>query len=130
MPAPDPKTGIPMEVFIGVETEKDQSLVCNGSYYSRENMWDAVIITDRDTYRIDINQNKLTTSEGEQAMELEPENCALVTRDFIQAVKEGRPPWVTGESVLPAMKVLQTAQDNWDKKHGTQILPGRPLKTE
>ena len=90
-------------------------------------MWDALIITDRDTYRFDYTQNKLTTREGEQLMEQEPDNCALVTRDFVQAVKDGRPPAVTGESVLPAMRVLQTAQDNWDKKHGTQILPGRPL---
>ena len=127
MPLPDPKTEIPMEVFLGVETEKDQSLICTGSYYSRENMWDALIITDRDTYRIDYTQNKLTTSEGVQSMEQEPENCALVTRDFVQAVKDNRPPAVTGESVLPAMRVLQTAQDTWDKKNGAQILPGRPL---
>ena len=127
MPPPDLKTGIPMEVFLGIETEKDQSLVCNGSYYSRENMWDATIITDRDAYQLDFRKNKLSSSESDHLMELESDNCALVTRDFVQAVKDNRQPAVTGESVLPAMRVLQIAQDNWDKKHGTQVLPGRPL---
>lgn len=127
MPFPDSKTGIPMEVFLGIETEKDQSLVCTGSYYSRESMWDALVVTDRNTYRFDYSQNKLAAGDGEQAMAKESDNCALVTRDFLQAVVENRPPAVTGESVLPAMRVLQAVQDNWDKKHGTQILPGRPL---
>ncbi len=127
MPLPDPHTGIPMDVFLGIETEKDQSLVCTGSYYSRENMWDVLVVTDRNSYRIDYSRNKLTTGDGEQAMDLEADNCALVSRDFVQAVKESRPPAVTGESVLPTMRVLQTAQDNWDKKHGAQTLPGRPL---
>ena len=127
MPPPDLKTGIPMEVFLGIETEKDQSLVCNGSYYSRENMWDATIITDRDAYQLDFRKNKLSSSESDHLMELESDNCALVTRDFVQAVKDNRQPAVTGESVLPAMRVLQIAQDNWDKKHGKQVLPGRPL---
>ena len=127
MPLPDPKTGIPMEVFLGIETEKDQSLVCTGSYYSREHMWDALIVTDRNSYRFDYYQSKLTTSDSEQSMAPEADNCALVTRDFVQAVKENHPPAVTGESVLPAMRVLQAAQDNWDKKHGAQTLPGRPM---
>ena len=80
-----------------------------------------------DSYQLDFRQNKFSSSEGEHVMELELENCALVTRDFVQAVKDNRQPTVTGESVLPAMRVLQIAQNNWDKKHGTQVLPGRPL---
>ena len=51
MPAPDPRTGIPMEVVLLVETEADQSLLCSGSYYSRERMYDTMIVTDRDSYR-------------------------------------------------------------------------------
>jgi len=56
-------------------------------------------------------------------MELELENCALVTRDFVQTVKDNRQPAVTGESLLPAMRVLQIAQDNWDKKTGRKYYP-------
>ena len=46
MPAPDPRTGIPMEVVLLVETEADQSLLCSGSYYSRERLYDTMIVTD------------------------------------------------------------------------------------
>src|SRR6185436_19310841 len=31
MPSLDPQTGIPMDLFLGVETAQDQSLVCAGS---------------------------------------------------------------------------------------------------
>ena len=33
MPSPDPQTGIPMELLLGVEMVKEQSLVCTGFYY-------------------------------------------------------------------------------------------------
>ena len=54
MPAPDPHTGIPMEVVLLVETETDQSLLCSGSYYSRERIYDTMIVTARDSYRLNI----------------------------------------------------------------------------
>ena len=125
MSLPDPKTGIPMEVFLGIETEKLRSLVCTGSYYSREWGIEAFIVTDRDSYRMNTTLGTLTTGDGSQQMATEPENCVLLTRDFVEAVKEGRQPAVPGESVLPAMRVLQTAQDEWDRKHGARPIPGR-----
>jgi hypothetical protein len=29
--------------------------------------------------------------------------------------------------VLPAMRVLQAVQDEWDRRYGVQSIPGRPL---
>ena len=43
------------------------------------------------------------------------------------AVREGRPPRASGPAVLPAMRVLQTVQDEWDARYGAQSIPGRPL---
>ena len=57
----------------------------------------------------------------------EQANCARATRDFVDAVRAGRPPRTTGASVLPAMRVLQQVQDDWDRRFGAQPLPGRPL---
>jgi len=60
-------------------------------------------------------------------IEGEKENCARVIYDFLDAVRDGRPPIASGPSVLPAMRVLQAAQDDWDRRYGVQSLPGRPL---
>jgi 2-hydroxy-4-carboxymuconate semialdehyde hemiacetal dehydrogenase len=127
MPPPDPKTGIPMEVVLGVETGQDQSLVCTGSYYSRERIFEALVITDHDSYCLDSSGDTLTLGSGKQMAAPWQENCARVTRDFIQSVKNGRAPAITGESVLPAMRVLQTAQDRWDERYSARAIPGRPL---
>jgi 2-hydroxy-4-carboxymuconate semialdehyde hemiacetal dehydrogenase len=127
MPPLDDQTGTPMEVFIGVETEAGQSLVCTGSYYSRERMFETFVVTERDSYRYDGFTEIFTQgSVGQIAASLE-ENCKRVTRDFVQAVEMGRPPATTGESVLPAMRVLQAAQDRWDARYGVHSLPGRPV---
>lgn len=127
VPPVDPKTGIPMEVFLGIETEKEQSLVCSGSYYGRERIFDVLVVTDRDSYRLDSFGGTLTIGSGAQLEAPWAENCARVTRDFVKAVRQGRSPAITGESVLPAMRVLQTAQDRWDQRHGIRSLPGRPV---
>lgn len=128
MPLPDAKTGIPMEVFLGIETGNDHSLVCTGSYYGHERIFETFVITERDSYRLEIFSNTLTTGSGTQAVIPEKENCMRLTRDFVSAVQERRQPAVTGESVLPAMRVLQQAQNDWDSIHGAQAIPGRGLK--
>lgn len=127
MPALDERTGIPMEVFIGVETARDQSLICTGSYYGRERIFEVLVITDHNSYRMDVMRNTLTTGAGAQPIAAEAENCGLVTQDFVQAVRERRAPACTGESVLPAMCVLQQVQNQWDAQHGSRAIPGRPL---
>lgn len=127
MPDRDPNTGIPMEIVIVVETEADQSLVCTGSYYARERLYDTLVVTDRDSYRIDILAGTMTTGEGSQPIESEQANCAHVTRDFVEALASGRAPKVPGRAVLPTMRILQQVQDAWDARYGARALPGRPL---
>ncbi len=123
----DPRTGIPMNLFLGVETEHDHTVVCTGSYYGRERMFEVYVITDRDSYRLDGFRNVLTTGDGTRDITSEAETCGRVSQDFIEAVKVGREPLVPGYSVLPTMRVLQEAQDQWDRRHGAQSIPGRPL---
>ena len=118
MPPPDPKTGIPMELFPAIETDKNQSLVCTGSYYSREFIFEEFVVTDRETYRMNVTESTLTTGEGTRSTAEQAANCGLVTQDFVEAVKEGR---------QPAMRVLQAVQDQWDQRHGARSIPGRRL---
>ena len=86
-----------------------------------------VIVTDRDTYAYDILAATVRTREGTAPMESEQGNAARIIRDFVDAVREGRPPLASGPSVLPAMRVLQTVQDEWDARFGARSIPGRPL---
>ena len=127
MPAPDPDTGIPMENVLVVETQADQTVVATGSYYARERIYDTLIVTDRDSYRLDELTATLTTGDGVQQLASEQENAWLTAQDFIVAVRDGREPLVPGWSVLPTMRVLERAQALWDAKHSRQSLPGRPL---
>jgi 2-hydroxy-4-carboxymuconate semialdehyde hemiacetal dehydrogenase len=118
-----------MEVFLGIETEADQSIICTGSYYGRERLFEPFVITERESYRMEVMSSTLYMGDGAHKIMSEKDNCVQLTQDFVAAVREGRPPVVTGESVLPAMRVLQEAQDAWDAIHGAQSLPGRELRS-
>jgi 2-hydroxy-4-carboxymuconate semialdehyde hemiacetal dehydrogenase len=126
-PPIEPRTGIPMELVLVVETHDDQTVVCTGSYYSGEYVYDTLAVTDRDSYRIDERRSVMFTAEGEQHIASEQQNAELIAPDFVRAVAEGREPMVPGWSVLPAMRVLHQVQEDWDKQHGKQVLPGRPV---
>ncbi|HWA80837.1 MAG TPA: Gfo/Idh/MocA family oxidoreductase [Acetobacteraceae bacterium] len=120
-------TGIPMECIVLVETERDATLLVHGSYHASYRFYDKLIVTDRDTYFFDILAGTLRTSSGTVAMESEQENAARIIFDFLDAVRTGRPPRASGPSVLPAMRVLESVQNEWDARYGPQAIPGRPL---
>ncbi|MEO1016502.1 MAG: gfo/Idh/MocA family oxidoreductase, partial [Pseudomonadota bacterium] len=124
---PHAKTGVPMEAVVLLETDADQSAVVHGSYHAAFRLYDKVLVTDRETYNYNILSHELTTSAGVAAMEDEQTNCARVIDDFIDAVRSGRQPRASGPSVLPAMRVLQAVQDDWDQRHGARTLPGREI---
>ena len=123
----DSATGIPMDAAVLIETELGQPLLSSGSYYGRERIFDLHVVTDRDSYRLDIFGSTLTTSGGPSPIAPEQQNCWRLTRDFVAAVAEGREPLVPGAAVLPAMRALEVAQLDWDRIHGRQALPGRPI---
>lgn len=116
-----------MECIVIVETENDQSLLVHGSYHSSFRLYDKLIVTNRNTYYYDILAATLRTDAGVVQMESEQENCARVVYDFLDAVRNNRRPLASGPSVLPAMRILQAVQDQWDHQYGSQSIPGRPL---
>jgi 2-hydroxy-4-carboxymuconate semialdehyde hemiacetal dehydrogenase len=128
MPAVHPLTGIPMECVLLIETDNDQSAMIHGSYHAAYRFYDKLIVTDKDTYFFDILKGTLTTRSGTVEIENEQANCARVTLDFVEAVRTGREPRASGRSALAAIRVLQTAQDQWDAIHGARSLPGRPIE--
>lgn len=122
-----PNTGIPMECVLLVETVSEQTLLVHGSYHASYRLYDKLIVTDRDTYIYDTLTSSLRTAAGTVAIDDEQENAARVTEDFVAAVLAQRPPLANGPSVLPVMRVLQQAQDEWDARYGRKSIPGRPL---
>jgi 2-hydroxy-4-carboxymuconate semialdehyde hemiacetal dehydrogenase len=126
-PPIEPRTGIPMELVLVVETHDDQTIVCTGSYYSGEFIYDTLVVTDHDSYRTDERTAMLHTREGGKPIASEQRNAELIAPDFVNAIREGREPAVPGWSVLPAMRVLHRVQEDWDARHGAQVLPGRPV---
>ncbi len=126
-PPVDPRTGIPMEVVILAETHDNQTITVTGSYYSKARTYDTLVVTDRDSYKLDELAATLTTGDGTAQIATEQKNAELVARDFVEAVKAGREPLVPGWSVLPTMRILEAVQNEWDGRHGRQALPGRPL---
>ncbi|MBI3507881.1 MAG: Gfo/Idh/MocA family oxidoreductase [Proteobacteria bacterium] len=127
MGALHPATGIPMECTVMVETEADQTLLVHGSYHATYRFYDKLFVTDKETYFYDILAGTLRTEAGSAAIAAEQKNCARVIVDFLAAVREGRQPRASGPSVLPAMRILQNVQDEWDARYGAQSIPGRPL---
>jgi 2-hydroxy-4-carboxymuconate semialdehyde hemiacetal dehydrogenase len=126
-PPIEPRTGIPMELALIIETHDDQTIVTTGSYYSGEYIYDTLAVTDRDSYRVNERRSTLHTSNGKQDIASEKQNAELIAPEFVRAINEGREPWVPGWSVLPAMRVLDRVQSEWDAKHGAQLIPGRPF---
>lgn len=121
------RTGIPMECVVLVETESDATLLVHGSYHATYRFYDKLMVTDRDTYFFDILAGTMRTAAGTVAIEDEQTNAARVIFDFLDAVRAGRPPRASGPSVLPAMRVLQAVQDEWDARYGARAIPGRPI---
>jgi len=127
MGKPHQHTGIPMECVVLIETEADQSLVVHGSYHAAFRYYDHLIVTARDTYFYDILAGTVRSSESTQGIAAEQDNAARIILDFLDAVRSNRPPLASGPSVLPAMRVLQAVQDDWDTRYGARSIPGRPL---
>lgn len=112
MPAADDYTGIPMELAALIETNQEQSIICTGSYNSPDRIFDVFVITDRNSYRLDILRGTLKQGVNELTVESEQDNNAQVARDFVEAVRNDREPLVPGYSVLPAMRVLHQIEQS------------------
>jgi len=125
LPPPDPRTGTPMDAFVGVETSLGQSLVFVGSYAGHDSICDTLILSDQECYRLDAVRSQLETSSGVKELPTEQVDCANALYDFLDAVRDDVEPMISGRSVLPTMRVLQCVQDSWDVRHGDLRFPGR-----
>ena len=85
-PPIEPRTGIPMELVLVVETHDDQTIVCTGSYYSGEYIYDTLAVTDRDSYRVNERRSTMFTGAGKKQIASEQQNAELIAPDFVKAI--------------------------------------------
>jgi 2-hydroxy-4-carboxymuconate semialdehyde hemiacetal dehydrogenase len=111
---PDAGLGIPLDLSLVLRTARGQIGTVAMSYNSHVSLYDYVLVGVEDTLLIE--QGVLRNREGvlydpRQDGSDERNSGLLQDREFVAAVREGRPPAIDAGAVLPALEVLQRAQD-------------------
>ena len=128
-PPIEPRTGIPMELALVVETHDDQTIVCHRLLLLRR-------IHLRHPRRHRPGQLPGQRTQVHPAHRCQGKKDKSPPRrrtpNSSPRISCGPSPRVTnrrcpGWSVLPAMRVLHRVQSDWDAKHGAQFIPGRPF---
>lgn len=112
---PDQKMGVPLDLSILVRTPHDQLASVNMSYNSHESIYDYLLI-GREASFVLPGQGPDPVN-GQEAQD----------RDFLNAVREGSEPAISADSVLPALWVLQQAQDQYDTWRQAQPEAMHPI---
>jgi 2-hydroxy-4-carboxymuconate semialdehyde hemiacetal dehydrogenase len=111
---PDPHLEIPLDLTLVVRTPRDQLGTVAMSYNSHLSIYDYLLIGKEDTLMI--ANGVLSNREGvlydPKQDQTEGRNSGLLqNREFVDAIREGRQPSISAGAVLPALEVLQKAQD-------------------
>lgn len=114
---PDQTMGIPMDLTVLVRTPSDQHISVNMSYNSHVSLYDYLLIGREDSV-------VLPGSGSDPVNGVEAQD-----HDFVAAVRAGSEPAISAESVLPALWVLQQAQDTYNdylQRHPGAVHPIAP----
>jgi len=98
-----------MDLSLGMMLPGGELVTINQSFNVSELRWAMTFIAEEDT--LEFSMNGLFASDGR---EIVPQRSVVdlhdQNREFIASIREGRDPAVTGEDVLPAMRILDRAQ--------------------
>jgi 2-hydroxy-4-carboxymuconate semialdehyde hemiacetal dehydrogenase len=114
---PDPRTGIPMDLDIWMRTPAGQLVSLSLSYNVHMRMEEYLAIGEEESLRFDQGRvygpaGPRDDLSGEGWQKYMQTSWEAQDREFLAALREGRPPSVTGHDVLPALRVLQRLQDS------------------
>lgn len=112
---PDGGMGTPLDLSVLVRTPQDQLVSVNMSYNSHLNLYDYVLVGREESLLIDGN-----AKESIPGFEVQD-------RAFLDAVQNGTEPPISAMSVLPALWVLQQAQDQYDAWRQAQLMTMHPI---
>jgi 2-hydroxy-4-carboxymuconate semialdehyde hemiacetal dehydrogenase len=88
------------------------------SYNAHISVYDYLLIGVEDMLIVDngVLRNKSGVLYDPKDDQTEGRNSGLLqNREFVNAIREGRQPSISADSVLPALDVLQRAQDHFDR---------------
>ncbi len=116
---PSAGLGIPLDLSLAFRTQKDQIADIGMSYNSHQQLYDYMFIGEEDSLLFDYWVCRLTGKNGviydrEQAGDWVWQANRDQNKEFLAALREGRPPASSGEDVLPAMAALQAVQDQFE----------------
>ncbi|MCL4544459.1 MAG: Gfo/Idh/MocA family oxidoreductase [Chloroflexi bacterium] len=120
----DPHMHIPMDLSILLRTTASALASVNMSYNAHVSRYDYLVIGDETTLLI--SEGQLYGPEGPIPLDTGETAVPAVVqqdREFLAAVREGRPVASGGRSVLPAMWALQQAEE---QQHGAMPTPAAP----
>jgi 2-hydroxy-4-carboxymuconate semialdehyde hemiacetal dehydrogenase len=114
---PDQQLDIPLDLTLVLRTSRDQLATVAMSYNSHVSLNDYVLIGVEDT--LIVENGLLRNREGvlydpKQDESEERQSGLLQNREFVAAIREGRQPAISADSVLPALDALQQAQNAYD----------------
>jgi len=112
---PDPRSGAVLDLSLLLRTRHQQIATVAMSYSSEVTQIYDFILTGRAATLVIENGMLRTRERVLYNPATDPTDAAdsrlLQDREFAAAVREGRPPAVSADSVLPALEVMQKAQD-------------------
>lgn len=115
---PDPKTGIPMDLDVLLRTPSDQLVSLSLSFNSHIHQFEEyLIIGEEESFRYE--EGRFYGADGLiDDPDVRGENyyeLAWIPQDleFLAAVKNGRPPSVSGADTLPTLYILQEIEDRF-----------------
>jgi 2-hydroxy-4-carboxymuconate semialdehyde hemiacetal dehydrogenase len=117
---PDQRTGIPMDLDILLRTPTEQLIALSLTFNTHMRLEEYLVVGEEETLRFD--QGRFYGPSGpRQDLEREVANYMQASweaqdREFLAALREQRPPSVSGADVLPALAVLQRIQDQFVSK--------------
>jgi 2-hydroxy-4-carboxymuconate semialdehyde hemiacetal dehydrogenase len=107
-------SGLPMDYGIALRTDTGAIATISLSYNARLGASDYLIITDRDTVSVtgaDIRASGGPIVHGLDVAAVQEAAVLAQDRDFLEAVREVRPPIADASAILPVLEVQQRVAD-------------------
>ncbi len=101
-----------MDLAIALRTPQERIAACALSYNTMQPFLKVIAIGEETTFVVEGGKLLLPDGAVLVAQDAGEEDAILAQdREFVAAVREGRPPAVSAAAVLPAMAALQRIQD-------------------
>lgn len=127
---PDIRTGVPMDIDILLRTPADQLASISLSFHSHFDAHEYLIIGEEESIQFDrgrlIGPEGLRDDTAAAGLDYYRLSWEAQDREFLAAVREGRPSSMDGAAALPALAVLQEIEDRFmGRRHGELVGIGR-----